>query len=83
MVSSYWDHSGKPSLFVVNKGSTQIYKGPYQIGMKVYADLKYAEDKETEIREKKEELDFRMESIKRRIDEVDEKINKIIESMKK
>jgi dCMP deaminase len=34
-LTSHWDHSGKPSLFVVKKGQTEIYRGTYPNGAKL------------------------------------------------
>ena len=34
-LSSYWDHSTKPSFFVVKKGQTEIYRGTYPNGAKI------------------------------------------------
>jgi len=34
-LTSYWDHSGKPSVFVVRKAQTEIYRGTYPNGAKI------------------------------------------------
>jgi dCMP deaminase len=34
-LTSYWDHSGKPSVFVVKRGDTIIHCGGYQNGAKL------------------------------------------------
>jgi dCMP deaminase len=34
-LTSYWDHSGKPSTFVVRKERTEIYRGTYPNGAKI------------------------------------------------
>jgi hypothetical protein len=36
MVTSYWDHSTKPSTFVVKYDNKEIYKGPFKEGYEVY-----------------------------------------------
>jgi dCMP deaminase len=33
--TSYWDHSTKPSVFVVRKAQTEIYRGTYPNGAKI------------------------------------------------
>ena len=34
-VSSYWDHSTKPSTFIVKRGDKEIHRGSYSIGSKL------------------------------------------------
>jgi dCMP deaminase len=34
-LSSHWDHSSKPSFFVVKKGREEIYRGTYPNGAKI------------------------------------------------
>ena len=34
-LKSYWDHSGKPSLFIVKQEDTEIYRGTYPDGAKI------------------------------------------------
>jgi dCMP deaminase len=34
-LSSYWDHSTKPSMFVVKRGSEEIHRGTYPNGAKL------------------------------------------------
>jgi dCMP deaminase len=35
LVSSYWDHREKPSVFVVKRGGKEIYRGAYAEGVKL------------------------------------------------
>jgi hypothetical protein len=58
MNKRYWDHSGKPSVFVEVKDGVEVYRGPFS-GAK--AD-KYAE-KEKEIEELRRERDEAREAI--------------------
>jgi hypothetical protein len=37
--TSYWDHSGKPSVFVVKKDGVEIYRGPFEEGYKLLQQL--------------------------------------------
>jgi len=37
-ISCYWDHSNKPSVFVVKNSGVEIYRGPYTDGYKIYKD---------------------------------------------
>ena len=34
-MTSYWDHSGKPSVFIVKQDQTEIYRGTYPNGAKI------------------------------------------------
>lgn len=34
-MKSFWDHSGKPSVFVVKDNDKEIYRGPFEGGMKL------------------------------------------------
>jgi dCMP deaminase len=34
-ITSYWDHSGKPSVFVVKRGGKEIHRGTYSEGVKL------------------------------------------------
>ena len=36
MLKSYWDHSGKPSVFVVTEDGKEIYRGPFNEGYELY-----------------------------------------------
>ena len=37
MLKSYWDHSGKPSVFVVTEDGKEIYRGPFKEGYELYS----------------------------------------------
>lgn len=37
MLKSYWDHSGKPSVFVVTEDGKEIYRGPFNGGYELYS----------------------------------------------
>jgi len=34
-VISFWDHSGKPSVFVVKENGEEIYRGPFKLGYEI------------------------------------------------
>jgi hypothetical protein len=38
-LKSYWDHSGKPSVFVVVKDGVEVYRGPFVKGYELYQSL--------------------------------------------
>jgi hypothetical protein len=37
MLKSFWDHSGKPSVFVVTEDGKEIYRGPFKEGYELYS----------------------------------------------
>ncbi len=37
MLKSFWDHSGKPSVFVVIEDGKEIYRGPFNEGYELYS----------------------------------------------
>jgi hypothetical protein len=37
MLKSFWDHSGKPSVFVVIEDGKEIYRGPFKEGYELYS----------------------------------------------
>jgi hypothetical protein len=37
MLKSFWDHSGKPSVFVVIEDGNEIYRGPFKEGYELYS----------------------------------------------
>ena len=37
-VISFWDHSGKPSVFVVKENGEEIYRGPFNQGYAIYEE---------------------------------------------
>ena len=40
MLNSYWDHSGKPSVFVVTEDGKEIYRGPFSEGYELFSNKK-------------------------------------------
>jgi hypothetical protein len=38
-IKSYWDHSGKPSVFVVVKDGVEVYRGTFVEGYALYQSL--------------------------------------------
>jgi len=40
VLKCFWDHSSKPSTFVITLGTEQIYKGPFEDGFKRF-NLEY------------------------------------------
>jgi hypothetical protein len=35
VIASFWDHSGKPSVFVVKENGEEIYRGPFKRGYEI------------------------------------------------
>lgn len=38
IATSHWDHSGKPSVFVVKENGIEIYRGPFNQGYEIYCE---------------------------------------------
>jgi hypothetical protein len=37
-ILGFWDHSGKPSVFVVKENGGEIYRGPFKKGYEIYSE---------------------------------------------
>lgn len=37
-ILAFWDHSGKPSVFVVKENGEEIYRGPFKKGYEIYSE---------------------------------------------
>jgi hypothetical protein len=44
-MTCHWDHSTKPSKFVVKKDNKEIYRGTFKEGYKLYQEWKEQENK--------------------------------------
>lgn len=49
IISGFWDHSGKPSVFVVMEDGKQIYRGTFVDGYDLYVKKKSQQFKNCEI----------------------------------
>jgi hypothetical protein len=40
MIAAFWDHTTKPSTFVVTENGKEVFRGPFKQGYEIYTSLK-------------------------------------------